>query len=117
MTTTKTTKTAPAKAAAKAKAASKPTPAAKPSVGRLIREAVILDQTATYEMISEKLAAAGFKDVKRSTIDTFKYDCLATLRIARDLGMLKTSKPAPKPAPVSEPAPEVVQGEEVSEAA
>jgi hypothetical protein len=55
----------------------------------LIREAVILDEAATYEQISEKLAAAGFGNVRRSTVDTFRYDTLSTLGIARELGMLQ----------------------------
>jgi hypothetical protein len=57
---------------------------------RVIRQSVILDQTATAQAIEAKLAEAGFSDVKKTTISTVKADTMATLREVQELGLLKT---------------------------
>ena len=67
----------------------------------LIRECIIVDESVTTEAIEAKLAEAGHKDVKRSTIS--RGDTIATLRVARSLGLLKGGR-IRRPTAVSEPA-------------
>jgi hypothetical protein len=57
---------------------------------RVIRQCIILDQKATSEAIDAALVAAGFSDVKKTTISTVKADTMATLREVQELGLLKT---------------------------
>ena len=69
-------------------------------ISALIRECIIVDESVTTEAIEAKLAEAGHKDVKRSTI--LRGDTIATLRVARSLGLLKGR--IRRPAAASEPA-------------
>jgi hypothetical protein len=92
-------------------------PADKPkSIGRLIREAVVTDEKITSDGIAKHLAEAGHKDVKRSTIDTYRTDTLATLAAARDLGRLRGA-PRQRPSGDSQtvPGPEEVRQQQIVE--
>ena len=70
------------------KPAEKKTPERKPSVGHEIRRLTLLNPKWDAEQIQAELARIGFKEAKKSTIDTFRYDALAVMAIARHLGML-----------------------------
>jgi hypothetical protein len=64
-------------------------------VGYYIRRATIAayPEVVTVATIEAALADVGFRGTKRSTIDTFKTDCLAVLRIAQELGRLAERMP------------------------
>jgi hypothetical protein len=75
------------------------------SVTALIRQRVLQHRDATARDLQGKLAAAGFPNVKMSTITTIRADTLATLREAAALGLLRSeaepvSQPEPEPEPV-----------------
>jgi hypothetical protein len=82
----------------KAKAEPKPRPR---GVGYYIRRATIqaYPEVVTVAVIESALADAGIRGTKRSTIDTFRTDCLSVLRIAQELGRLaerRTREASPK---------------------
>ena len=91
--TTKAAKPNGSKAPVKAaptKAEPKPRPK---GVGYYIRKATIeaYPEVATVATIEAALADAGIRGTKRSTIDTFRTDCLSVLRIAEELGRWNSS--------------------------
>jgi hypothetical protein len=84
-----------------------PSPPAKPKAerpkgaGYYIRRATIaaFPEVATVAVIEAALADAGIRGTKRSTIDTFRTDCLSVLRIAAEMGRLaerRTREASPK---------------------
>jgi hypothetical protein len=75
------------------------------SVTAVIRQLVIQHRdTATAKDVQGKLEAAGFHDVKMSTITTIRADTLATLREAAALGLLRSDSEQPEPAEPAQPA-------------
>ena len=91
----------------------KPSPSARaPGVGYYIRKAVIeaYPESASNEQIEKALGLAGHNAVKKTTIETYRTDCLATLRIAQELGRL--SEPVAQSSEASEPETKPAQTEE-----
>jgi hypothetical protein len=64
-------------------------------VGYYIRKATIAayPEVASVAAIESALADVGIRGTKRSTIDTFRTDCLSVLRIAQELGKLAERAP------------------------
>lgn len=59
------------------------------TLGRIIRRALINDQSVGNDKLLELLSAAGHKDVKVTSISSYRTDTLETLRLAADMGMFK----------------------------
>ena len=59
------------------------------TLGRIIRRALINDQSVTVEKLRELLDAAGHKDVKPASVSSYRTDTLETLRLAADMGKFK----------------------------
>lgn len=68
-------------------------PRTETNIGKVIREALVMDQSLTREQLTAKLDAAGFKDVKPATLSTLMADCLKTLRVATELGKFQPNPP------------------------
>lgn len=77
---------APATPAARA-----PRKRAENTAGKVIRTALIEDQSISSKEILERLAAAGFKDVKEATVSSYRTDTLATLAVAAEMGRFTPS--------------------------
>jgi hypothetical protein len=57
----------------------------------VVRRALIENQSITNAEILEKLKAAGFSDVKLSTLSTCRTDTMATLNMAIEMGRFTPS--------------------------
>lgn len=67
------------------------------SVGWIIREALVKDQSTTPEQLRQILKDRGHNEVKQTTISSYHADTSATLRVAMSLGLF-TANPAKDPA-------------------
>ena len=56
------------------------------TVGKVIRMALINDQSTTMTQIKELLVAAGFKNAKDTTVGAYVSDTRETLRVAAEMG-------------------------------
>lgn len=86
------------------------------TVGRIIREAVVADETIGADDLGALLAREGHRSVKRGTIDSYRSDALAVLAVARELGRLRGVPRARQPrSKKADAAAEQQQPEQASE--
>jgi hypothetical protein len=60
------------------------------SITDFVRARVLEDNAIDEATLLEKLAEAGFAGFKRITVQTARTDCLRTIRVARELGLMVT---------------------------
>jgi hypothetical protein len=75
-----------------------------PTMGTLIRRAIIDNRHATVQDLEAMLAANGFTDIKRSTVFSFQRGSLDTLRVAEAMGRFYWPEPAATGQPAEQAA-------------
>jgi hypothetical protein len=64
----------------------KPVKETPPTMGALIRRAIIDNRDISVQDLETMLAAAGFTDIKRTTVFSFQRGSLDTLKVAEQMG-------------------------------
>lgn len=64
----------------------KPVKATGPTMGHLIREAIINNRNISVQDLETMLAQNGFTDIKRTTVFSFQRGSLDTLKVAEEMG-------------------------------
>jgi len=64
----------------------KPTKQSAPTMGKLIRMAIIDNKDVTVQDLEAMLAQNGFTDIKRTTVHSFQRGSLDTLKVAEEMG-------------------------------
>jgi len=64
----------------------KPVKVTGPTMGALIRRAIINDRNISVQDLESMLAAHGFTDIKRTTVFSFQRGSLDTLKVAEEMG-------------------------------
>lgn len=72
----------------------KPDRTTSPTMGLLIRRAIINDRNISVQALENMLAANGFTDIKRSTVFSFQRGSLDTLKVAEAMGRFAWPAPA-----------------------
>jgi len=64
-----------------------------PTMGKLIRQAIIDNKDITVADLETMLAANGFTDIKRTTVHSFQRGSLDTLKVAEEMGRFAWPEP------------------------
>ena len=61
------------------------------SITAFVRARVLEDNAIDDATLQQKLAEAGYGSIKKRTMQTTRSDCLQTIRIARELGLMEAT--------------------------